>query len=180
MNEGIRERIGDNRTRAPLAVMMGLIVLALIGWVLLKDVSDDNKQLAAQEARNQTTIDDLRASVVALTAQVESLGGEPIVGPQGIPGESIVGPAGLRGPQGPPGLRGKATEGEPGEPGPYGPQGEPGEQGPPGPEGPMGPQGEKGDPGEHPESFTFSDQFGNFYRCSDPDEDGHYQCERQP
>lgn len=171
--EGFRERLGDNRTRAPLAVVLGLIVLALVGWILLSNVSADNAELAAQVERSDRIIEDLKNGVVALTAQVESLGAEPVIGPQGIPGESIIGPPGLRGPRGEPGPRGEATQGERGEPG------EDGETvvGPEGPPGPQGPQGEKGDP---PESFTFTDQFGRTYRCSDPDGDSHYECTEQP
>lgn len=171
-----KERLGDNRTRAPLAVIIGLIVLALVGWLIVRDLSADNAAL-------ETQTESLEAAVVALTAQVESLGGEPVVGP---PGESIIGPQGIpgiSGPQGPPGPAGeRGRRGEPGTEGPPGAEGSPGEPGPAGPQGEPGPpgeQGEKGEKGERPNSFTFTDQFGRSYRCTDDDDDGHYECEEE-
>lgn len=182
MND-LRERIGDNRTRAPLAAIVALILFALVGWIIVSIYSEDKAQL-------ETETDALEAAVIALSQQVESLGAEPIVGPPGAPGESIVGPPGLMGPQGPQGPPGppgssgdrgpRGEQGPQGEAGPSGEAGPPGPQGEPGPPGPQGPPGEKGEKGERPESMTFTDQFGRTYRCTDPDGDGHYQCEPQP
>lgn len=180
MSSEMKERIGDNRTRAPLTVILGLIVLALVGWIIVSDLSADNVALKDQ-------LEDQQVVTAALVEQVESLGAEPVVGP---PGESIVGPQGLQGLTGPPGPMGpvgpegnRGPRGEQGEPGTEGAPGEPGppgSQGEPGPAGPAGPQGEKGEAGERPESWTFTDQFGRTYRCTDPDDDGHYECEQQP
>lgn len=176
---GMKERLGDNRTRAPLTVVLGLILLALIGWIFASSFSADNASLRAQAKS-------LKIAVTALSEQVESLGEEPIVGPPGTPGESIIGPIGLQGPQGPPGPRGDAVRGVRGAPGTEGASGEPGPAGPqgaPGPQGSPGPQGDKGEAGEQPKSFTFTDQFGRTYRCTDEDEnenkDGHYKCEEE-
>ncbi|MGH3096802.1 MAG: hypothetical protein ACRDMV_12480 [Streptosporangiales bacterium] len=101
-------------------------------------------------------------------------------GPQGGKGDRGPGPSseqvadavasycsahgGCRGPQGP--------KGDKGDQGPKGDKGDPGSDGARGPEGPRGP---KGDPG-YPGSFTFTDQLGTTYQCSDPDGDHHYQC----
>lgn len=178
--DGLRERIGDNRTRAPLAVILGVIVLALVGWLFVHELGKDNARLEKRLAAQQ-------AATAALAEQVERLGGEPVVGPPGEPGEpgaSIIGPPGPQGPPGLPGPQGETgrrgspgPEGEPGEPGP---QGEPGSPGPQGSPGPPGPQGEKGEKGERPESWTYTDQFGRTYKCTDEDDDGHYECEQQP
>lgn len=80
-----------------------------------------------------------------LSAQVEKLGGVPLVspsaGPRGERGEP--GPSGPPGPTGPPGRDGRnAVDGKDGA------AGEPGRDGNPGAQGPQGPAGPKGDPGE--------------------------------
>lgn len=175
MSNDLRERVADNRTRAPLALVLGLLALALVGWIIVSVYSGDKAELTAETEANEATIATLQASVVALSTQIQSLGAEPVVGPRGLPGEAIVGPPGPRGFPGPRGQKGPQGEpgadGAPGESGSPGPQGEPGE---PGPQGPPGPQGEQG---EAPESFTFTDQFGRTYTCRDGDGDGHYECE---
>lgn len=157
-----------------IVVMFGVAALAM--WLVLDNVS----------AREEV----LKDHVATLSAQVESLGAEPVVGPTGEPGESIVGPPGSAGPQGPPGPPGSSGDrgprgerGPAGKEGPAGESGEPGSPGPqgePGPAGPQGEPGEKGDQGERPESFTFTDQFGREYRCTDENEDGHYECTQEP
>ena len=179
----IRERIGDNRTRAPLAVILGLIVMALVGWIFAQHLSSANADLEKQLLAQQ-------AATVALTDQVERLGGKPVVGPPGEPGEpgaSIIGSVGPQGPQGAAGNRGpKGEPGKPGKPGAQGELGAAGPAGPPGPQGEPGPQGAQGEKGERPEGWTFTDQFGRTYHCSDGEQspggagDGEYGCEPQP
>lgn len=119
--------------------------------------------------------------------------GLSIVGPPGPAGVGLIGPPGPSGPGGvggPAGAPGVGTagapgspgrdgaDGAPGEPGPAGPQGEPGPQGATGEAGQTGPQGPQGPPGQGVQSFTFTDNAGRSYRCTDPDGDGEFTCEQ--
>ena len=117
-------------------------------------------------------------------------------GPAGKTGASgPPGPAGgdgqdgAAGPRGPPGADGAAgsdgsdgARGEPGSdggPGPAGADGATGPPGPPGPPGRDGADGQDGAPGadgQSPESLRFP-ILGGMWTCTDPDGDGHYDCE---
>lgn len=166
-----------------------LVTLAVVafGLAFAFAIAITNQRVSDQRDEAQAAEDMLRMQVAALSQQILSFGEEPVVGP---PGESVVGPQGPPGPRGlsgPQGARGPRGErGLRGLEGPIGPQGEMGPTGPAGPAGPQGepgPQGEKGekgDKGDPAESWTFTDQFGRTYECTDPDEDGHYECEEQP
>lgn len=132
-----------------LTVVAVAIVAFVLGWVIwsVSGAAERNDKLAANVSAQDALIVRLSASQDALAAQVESLGGTPVVdvpvpergergsdgkeGAQGIPGESIVG---LTGDKGEPGATG-AT-------GPVGPTGSPGVAGPAGSTGPTGPAGQ--------------------------------------
>lgn len=167
-----------------MVAVAGVVMLGggALGWWLIDRAVD------AKEAM-------LVASVRALAEQVESLGAEPVVvvGPPGEAGESIVGPPGPSGPEGPLGPPGSSGDRGPrGLLGPVGESGSPGESGPPGPQGeagpagPEGPPGEKGEKGDRPDGFTFTDQFGRTYHCTDDEQspggagDGEYGCTEEP
>lgn len=157
-----------------LAKVIALVILIIMGTSQIIQLNSVNRDR-----------DELRTTVQALQIQVESLGGNPVAGPDRpeittITGEQ--GPEGDRGPQGPPG-----EDGEDGSQGPVGPQGAPGvdggeNEGPRGPAGSQGPQGPSGEPGAigYPESwtYTYTDPFNaeHTYICIDPDLDRNYNC----
>lgn len=104
-------------------------------------------------------------------------------GPQGPPGPvGPPGPAGRDGSPGPAGAPGgvgsTGPTGPPGPAGEQGPTGEAGSPGDPGEPGPSGAAGPSGPPGPGPSSFTFTDQTGRQFTCTDPDRDGAYTCEQ--
>lgn len=159
------------------------------------DTSRDQVAYCADNPEARSTDACTRSVVPAASDIIESLPG-PVgpVGPQGDVG--LMGPQGPRGAtgaqgaQGPQGPRGKtgatgaSTTGMDGSQGPPGPQGEAGpvgaqgpqgQTGPQGQQGPAGPQGPQGPQGESPNSITFT-YLGVEYTCTDPDQDGNYQC----
>lgn len=165
-----------------VAVLVTLLGVVSLGWLLY---------------RQDGAIRSLAASGTALSDQVRSLGGEPVV-----TDEQIAGPAGTAGLPGAPGMAGEdGANGEAGEPGAPGAAGEPGAAGTPGADstvpGPSGAagtagtpgapgadgapgqpgkdgldgaQGPQGPPGEPPARFSFTDPLGFPQSCiRDPD-----------
>lgn len=186
--------------------LLVVVLLALVLSTLLRLTAEvagtrDEVQVRAEQR------DSLAEDVRTLRQQLLELGQSPAVdevavterlvdmpGPRGEDGRpgapgaaGAPGSPGLAGPPGPPGPEGGTGKGgPPGEPGPAGARGEPGPAGPPGATGPAGPAGEpgprgpegpEGGPGPAPAGFTFTDQAGRTHTCTDPDGDGHYQCE---
>lgn len=125
-------------------------ILAVLVVGTIFQIYQQGERLDEAEARGDAFATSQRESTQqarALAAQVERLGGDPVVepaeiaqpapqpGPRGEQGEAgIPGPIGPRGPQG--------------EPGAMGPRGSPGSEGDTGPRGVRGPQGEIGDTGD--------------------------------
>lgn len=140
--------------------------------------------LAGNVRNNTREIERSRLATTALAAQVEALGGEPVVKPDSAGPDSgvvlVPGPTGARGatgPQGEPGVGAQGPVGTQGVPGDRGEPGAPGvgETGPQGPPGDAGAEGPAGPPGPPPESFTFTVLSQSFI-CTDPDGDGNYAC----
>jgi hypothetical protein len=179
-----QEKARNRRTFVLVAVIVLLTAGVLTnGWINYTNTRDKD-ELVNEVLENRDKVVDLQETLEAQTRdeallreQIRDLGATPIIGPTGPPGRSIRGPQGLRGPQGPPGRRGDAVQGDQGPPGPAG---APGAPGPPGEPGPQGEQGPQGDTGNRPNSFTFEDRTGQRYRCTDPDNDGNYECEPEP
>lgn len=147
--------------------------------VVAKAKVDATARRAAENAQrlalaNRATERSLERTISAL----RRAGIQGLPGPLGSPGPpGIRGDIGPRGPQGLPGAQGPA--GDAGPQGPAGQQGDPGPKGDPGPQGPAGqngPQGSAGPTGPEPASFSFTMSDGTTYRCSDPEQDGSYEC----
>lgn len=152
------------------------LLIGLIGAVFLYMVLTDlttrvNQAVQSTDSANERA-ETNAAAVDALAAQVERLGGTPVVDPSdlpepepgapgatgetgatgatGLPGQTVRGPAGARGPVGTTGAAGAdgapgaTVVGQDGVQGPVGPAGPIGPVGPEGPAGPVGPEGPRG------------------------------------
>ncbi|MFK0288252.1 hypothetical protein ACIQVL_48445 [Streptomyces sp. NPDC090499] len=164
-----------------IALMAGVLALVVTTFLILSEQSQQKDR-----------------DIDRLAAQVKSLGGTPVAGPRGA-----AGAAGLVGPTGPAGSTGPSgSSGAPGKPGKDGSDGSPGPAGSPGPsgapgadstvpgptgaagqagsDGAAGKDGSDGKNGSPPSSWTYTDEYGNTYRCVpvddfDPD-DPEYTC----
>jgi hypothetical protein len=181
-----RRTIKLPRAEYLIAVTLVFVVL-LLGWLSVKVVSQDRDLRTSNDARD------------ALARQVQSLGEKPVAGPpgsRGEPGKATVGAPGPSGPPGPSGAAGKDAPTITPSPGPSGPVGPAGVKGAdstvPGPTGPAGQNGADGAAGTNgkdgtngqngapPSEWTYTDQYGNEYRCVpvdgfDPD-NPRYRC----
>ncbi len=165
-----------------VAVVAGSVLLAGIIWSIFAlfgraSSSDTRADLLTQ------LLDESNARTNALARQVKSLGATPVATPVSVPlpgppgAAGAQGPRGFIGPVGPNGAPGRS--GAPGARGPAGPlgaTGQAGQTGPQGPTGQTGPRGPQGPSGPPPESFTWDDNSGRTYTCSDPDGNGSYTC----
>lgn len=151
---------------AAAAILFATAVLALVVTSFL--------MLSQQLGQKDSDID-------RLAAQVKSLGGTPVAGPRGATGATgIVGPSGSPGPSGASGKPGKdapTLTPSPGPSGPAGPSGVPGADstvpgptGASGQDGATGASGKDGSNGSPPSSWTYTDQYGNTYRCTPVDD----------
>ncbi|MDB5911098.1 MAG: hypothetical protein JWP34_5215 [Massilia sp.] len=166
-------------------VAWSLLFVGLAWWV---HVGFDDQRHAAERDRTslarQAAVRDQQ--IRDLAAQVRRMGGTPVVtpppGPAGSPGApGQPGAAGSPGASGSPGRSG--ASGAQGSPGPVGPSGAAGAAGAPGQSvtGPAGPAGPSGPPGKDgadgkpgadgkdgppPTSWTWTDQLGTTYTCT--------------
>ena len=166
----------DNQASAGLRyTAMGVIMVAIfaVGLFVASIYLSGDEQLESKITHHET-------SIAALRAQVKGLGAKPVAGPQGVPGAGgipgVIGPEGPEGPEGPPGARGPSTAGATGATGAAGAQGATGATGA---DGAGGAAGADGKDGEDAKSTTFTDQFGRTYKCTDDNNDQHYECEEQ-
>lgn len=179
----------DRRFSVPTllwVVLAATLFTGIVSAFAIAQFRDRESNLQAQIVERESLLSRLYVDIEDLKDQIRILGGVPVPtdqseprdGEQGIPGP--VGPAGRDGLDGQDGEDGRdgrdgqdgvdGVDGTPGPPGPPGPQGEQGESGPPGVD------GSDGADGEPPSSFTFT--FANkTFVCSDPNKDGHYDCE---
>lgn len=194
------QRLPSRPVIAGLALYLIVLGLLVVGLVKFFDLSSDVDETRQQRDELAVAVQELRKQVLRL-GEVPAVGPveppAPVRGPageRGVPGVSGVpgepgerGDVGPVGPAGPPGQDGR--DGLPGAPGAAGPAGEPGPAGQAGPAGSAGPEGSpgadstvpgpagpQGEPGPAPGSFTFEDDDGRRFVCTDPDGDLNYEC----
>lgn len=184
--------------RVLLLAAFGLLLgCGIVLWALFSMHSALQSERAAQQSQQQA-IGRLSSALDTTRSQLQQHG----VQPSAPPATALVGATGAQGAQGPAGPAGRdaptpditaiarlAAGMVTPSPGPAGPSGAPGQSivGPQGPQGKpgadstvAGPQGPQGSPGPPPSSWTWTDQTGTTYVCTQDTPGGTtYTCRAQ-
>lgn len=169
----ITNYVPSHRTVRWVWYLFALVLACMVAWLVWMVITTTTRldENAGRLDRSEQVARENADAAASLAAQVERLGGDPVVdpetlpepGPQGEAGETgDTGAIGPQGPRGLPGLRGiRGRDGEDGVDGADGADGigRTGPTGTTGPAGPQGPQGERGEPGDpFPFTWTFTVQ----------------------